>query len=58
MSEGQSASVALLRKLSPLDGMKNDNLAALARKVTVSELAANRNLFKDCLLYTSDAADE
>ena len=47
MSEGQSASVALLRKLSPLDGMKNDNLAALAKKIRVSELAANRTLFKE-----------
>ena len=47
MSVGRSADVALLRKLSPLDGMKNDNLAALARKVSVNELAANRNLFKE-----------
>jgi CRP-like cAMP-binding protein len=47
MSEGRSANVALLRKLAPLDGMKNDNLAALARKVTVNELAANRALFKE-----------
>jgi len=47
MVEGRSAEVALLRKLSPLDGMKNDNLAALARKVTINELAANRNLFKE-----------
>jgi len=47
MSEGRTADVALLRKLSPLDGMKNDNLAALARKVAISELAANRNLFKE-----------
>ncbi|MDE2220776.1 MAG: cyclic nucleotide-binding domain-containing protein [Gammaproteobacteria bacterium] len=47
MSEGRTANVALLRRLSPLDGMKNDNLAALARKVTVNELAANRNLFKE-----------
>ncbi len=47
MSEGRSANVALLRRLSPLDGMKNDNLAALARKVTVNELPAHRNLFKE-----------
>ncbi len=47
MSEGRPANVALLRKLSPLEGMKNDNLAALARKVTVNELAANRNLFRE-----------
>ena len=47
MSDGRSAHVALLRKLSPLDGMKNDNLAALARKVSINDLAANRNLFKE-----------
>jgi CRP-like cAMP-binding protein len=47
MSEGRSADVALLRKLSPLDGMKNDNLAALARKVAIREMPANRMLFKE-----------
>jgi CRP-like cAMP-binding protein len=47
MSEGRPADVALLRKFSPLDGMKNDNLTALARKVAVSELPAGRTLFKE-----------
>src|SRR5579862_1419965 len=47
MTEGRVADVALLRKLSPLDGMKKDNLAALARKVSITELAANRTLFKE-----------
>ena len=47
MTAGQPANVAMLRKLSPLDGMKKDNLAALARKVSVTELAANRTLFKE-----------
>jgi CRP-like cAMP-binding protein len=47
MSEGRPADVALLRKFSPLDGMKNDNLTALARKVAVSELPAGRILFKE-----------
>jgi CRP-like cAMP-binding protein len=47
MSEGRAADVALLRKFSPLDGMKNDNLTALARKVAVSELPAGRTLFKE-----------
>jgi CRP-like cAMP-binding protein len=47
MSEGRPADVATLRKLSPLDGMKKDNLAALARKVSISELQANRTLFKE-----------
>lgn len=47
MSEGRPADVATLRKLSPLDGMKKDNLAALARKVAITELQANRTLFKE-----------
>ncbi len=47
MTEGRPAEVAMLRKLSPLDGMKKDNLAALARKVSIMELAANRTLFKE-----------
>ncbi len=47
MTEGRPADVALLRKLSPLDGMKKDNLAALARKVSITELPANRTLFKE-----------
>src|SRR5271170_2245614 len=46
MSEGPPSEVKLLRKFSPLDGMKNDNLSALARKVTISTLPANRLLFK------------
>jgi len=47
MTEGRPAEIAMLRKLSPLDGMKKDNLAALARKVVISELPANRTLFKE-----------
>jgi CRP-like cAMP-binding protein len=47
MTEGRPAEVAMLRKLSPLDGMKKDNLAALARKVQITELPANRTLFKE-----------
>ncbi len=47
MSEGRPADVPTLRKLSPLDGMKKDNLAALARKVAIRELPANRTLFKE-----------
>jgi len=46
MSEGQPVDVATLRRFSPLDGMKKDNLQALSRKVTISELPANRLLFK------------
>ena len=47
MTEGRPADVTMLRKLSPLDGMKKDNLAALARKVSITELPANRTLFKE-----------
>jgi CRP-like cAMP-binding protein len=47
MTEGRPADVAMLRMLSPLDGMKKDNLAALARKVSITELAATRTLFKE-----------
>src|SRR6185312_13135083 len=45
MSEEQAASVQLLRSFAPLDGMKRENLAALAKKVTVRTLSAGRALF-------------
>jgi CRP-like cAMP-binding protein len=45
-TEGQeAASVQLLRKFAPLDGMKRENLAALVRKVSVRSLSAGRALF-------------
>jgi len=47
MSEGRPATVALLRGLTPLNGMKKENIHALARKVRISELPANRTLFKE-----------
>jgi CRP-like cAMP-binding protein len=47
MSEDRSVDVALLRKFSPLDGMKKENLLALARKVEISQLPAGRVLFKE-----------
>ena len=37
----------LLRNYSPLDGLKRDNLAALARKVQVRELSPRQMLFKE-----------
>jgi CRP-like cAMP-binding protein len=37
----------LLRQFSPLDGLKRDNLAALARKVQVRELSPGQVLFKE-----------
>jgi len=47
MSEDRPVDVALLRKFSPLDGMKKENLLALSRKVTISQLPAGRQLFKE-----------
>jgi len=47
MSEDRAVDVALLRKFSPLDGMKKDNLLALSRKVGISQLPASRLLFKE-----------
>ena len=45
MPEEQAASVQLLRTFAPLDGMKRENLAALAKKVSVRSLSAGRALF-------------
>jgi rhodanese-related sulfurtransferase len=39
--------IDLLTKFSPLDGLKRDNLAALARKVQVRELSPQQLLFKE-----------
>jgi CRP-like cAMP-binding protein len=47
MTEDRAVDVALLRKFSPLDGMKKENLLALARKVGISHLPASRLLFKE-----------
>jgi CRP-like cAMP-binding protein len=45
MSDEQPASVELLRRFAPLDTMKRDNLAALAKKVSVRQLAGGKLLF-------------
>jgi CRP-like cAMP-binding protein len=45
MSDEQPASVELLRRFAPLDGMKRDNLAALSKKVSVRQLTGGRLLF-------------
>ena len=37
----------ILRVFSPLDGLKNENLRALARKTTLRELGHGRMLFKE-----------
>ncbi len=44
---GEQISTALLRGFSPLDGLKRDNLAALARKVQLRELSPGQVLFKE-----------
>src|SRR6185312_2999026 len=47
MSDGAAADLSVLRRFSPLDGMKKDNLQALTRKVSRLQLPANRYLFKE-----------
>ena len=47
MVEEREASVQLLKTLAPLDGLKRDNLAALARKVSVRQMSTGRTLFKE-----------
>jgi CRP-like cAMP-binding protein len=43
----EQTTTELLRRFSPLDGLKRDNLAALARKVQVRELSPGQVLFKE-----------
>ncbi len=47
MQEEREASVQLLKTFAPLDGLKRDNLAALAKKVSVKTMGAGRLLFKE-----------
>ncbi|HEX4025128.1 MAG TPA: cyclic nucleotide-binding domain-containing protein [Steroidobacteraceae bacterium] len=47
MSEEGPVDTSLLRRFSPLDGMKKDNLLALARKISRKQLPASRYLFKE-----------
>lgn len=44
---GEQLDTDLLRTFSPLDGLKRDNLAALARKVQIRELSPQQFLFKE-----------
>ena len=44
---GERLSTDLLQRFSPLDGLKHDNLAALARKVQIRELSPQQFLFKE-----------
>ena len=43
----QQTDPEMLRQFSPLDGLKRDNLAALARKVQLRELSPGQVLFKE-----------
>ncbi len=47
MSEERAADVALLKRFTPLAGMKQENQASLARKVIVRQLDPGRLLFKE-----------
>ncbi len=43
----EQVSTELLRGFSPLDGLKRDNLAALARRVQIREMSPGQLLFKE-----------
>ena len=44
---GEQLNIDLLQRFSPLDGLKRDNLAALAGKVQIRELSPQQILFKE-----------
>jgi CRP-like cAMP-binding protein len=46
MADERPASVQLLKSFAPLEGMKNENLQALAKKIVVRQMPAGRLLFK------------
>ncbi len=45
--ESKPLETSLLRTFSPLDGLKLENLHALARKATLRDLSSGRVLFKE-----------
>src|SRR5262245_26974009 len=45
--ESKPLELGLLRSFSPLDGLKSENLHALARKTTLRDLSTGRLLFKE-----------
>ena len=45
--ENEELDPSLLRKFTPLDGLKKENLAALARKTALKELGSGRALFRE-----------
>ena len=44
---GEQLDTTLLKRFSPLDGLKHDNLTALAGKVQIRELSPSQTLFKE-----------
>jgi len=47
MNESSTVELKTLRAFSPLDGLRNENLRALARKTTLRDLGQGRLLFKE-----------
>jgi CRP-like cAMP-binding protein len=47
MNEEREASVQVLKTFAPLDGLKRENIAALAKKVSIRTMSAGRYLFKE-----------
>jgi len=47
MAEDTGATIQLLKTFTPLDGLKRDNLAALAKKVSLRSMPPGRLLFKE-----------
>jgi CRP-like cAMP-binding protein len=47
MSEPAPLELSVLRGFSPLDGLRNENLRALARKTALREMSQGRTLFKE-----------
>src|SRR6202451_2579740 len=47
MTEEREASVQVLKTFAPLDGLKRENIAALAKKVSIRTMSAGRFLFKE-----------
>ena len=47
MTEEREASVQVLKNFAPLDGLKRENITALAKKVSIRTMSAGRFLFKE-----------
>lgn len=45
--ENEALDLSLLRSFTPLDGLKRENLLALARKTALKEMPAGRSLFRE-----------